>query len=961
MDSRNIKRAFLGCATLLALLLGALPTGQARAADMTTAQAGAHPSHTQNNGARVALACAECHAPVCSPTGSKNIVFGPLATSGGAAPTYNASTKTCSNVYCHGSNGRTVSWTYVDVSVVKPLTTECAMCHGYPPASASGHPVVTTCNGCHSSTVKPDGTVDVTGGFHLNGSLNFSGNGTGACNGCHGTSTTNGMPDYASSSSKANSHAEHSTHNCSVCHADTTTDGTTIKAESTAHMNGAFNVVPGPGASFVYSFASPGGSCSNVSCHYGAGGTWGAKWPSHVAQLGSGDVLVFSNGNTDHGAGFTSVQDCATCHEASLVAQHGSKCALCHSGSSPPANSLIGSWKRTCSEGACHLSIHDGMQDDHFMMWQDTSTACARCHDGVGEHPGAAYPCSQCHSAALTVAAVGDHLAPTTTSNALGTYVGDAAIHLTATDAGTAGVSVTWYSLDGKRWNLGTDVSVGAPASGTKAHTLAFYSADHAMNVEAVNSVAFTVQAVAAVDTTPPTTSSSFNPAANAYFRTAQTVNLTATDAGSGVKTTYYRIDSGSFGTGSAFTVSGDGVHTFSYYSVDNANNTETTHVSNSFRIDTVAPVTASTATAGATYVGGQTFTLTATDTGGSGVAGTWYKLDAGAYTAGASIAVAAPASGSASHTLSWYSVDNAGNQEATKSVAFTVQAPVVDTTPPTTTSSFNPAAGASYKAGQPVTLTAADAGSGVKSTYYKIDAGAFVQGTSFTVTGDGLHTFSYYSVDNANNTETTRVSSSFRIDTVAPTTTINATPGLTYIGQQVFSLAAADTGSGVASTSYKLDGALTFTVGTVIAVAAPASGSAAHTISWYSLDNAGNQEATKSVTFTVAAQVAAGGTTTLSFRTNASFGGWSYVTWEVHDAAGNVVNDVDGNPCTWWNDDPGHPSSMWRDYVVPAGVAYTMYGDWGPMPDGPNEDAATRDVTAAEAAPGATVTWWWY
>ena len=143
--------------------------------------------------------------------------------------------------------------------------------------------------------------------------------------------------------------------------------------------------------------------------------------------------------------------------------------------------------------------------------------------------------------------------------------------------------------------------------------------------------------------------------------------------------------------------------------------------------------------------------------------------------------------------------------------------------------------------------------------------------------------------------------------------------------------------------------------------VAAPASGSASHTLSWYSLDIAGNQEATKSVTFTLLPAPVVTGTTTLSFRTNASFGGWSYVTWEVHDAAGNVVNDVNGNPCSWWNDDPGHPSSMWMDYVVPAGVAYTMYGAWGPMPDGPDEDTGTRDVTAAEAAPGATITWWWY
>ena len=126
MASRKITRAILGCATLLALVFGALSTSQALAADMTTARPGLTRATPRTTGRAVALACAECHAPVCSPTGSKNIVFGALATSGGAAPRTTPARKTCSNVYCHGPNGTTVNWTYVDVSVVRPLTTECA-------------------------------------------------------------------------------------------------------------------------------------------------------------------------------------------------------------------------------------------------------------------------------------------------------------------------------------------------------------------------------------------------------------------------------------------------------------------------------------------------------------------------------------------------------------------------------------------------------------------------------------------------------------------------------------------------------------------------------------------------------------------------------------------------------------------------------------------------------------------
>jgi hypothetical protein len=372
------------------------------------------------------------------------------------------------------------------------------------------------------------------------------------------------------------------------------------------------------------------------------------------------------------------------------------------------------------------------------------------------------------------------------------------------------------------------------------------------------------IRVIAKADTTPPATTSSFNPAAGSVYGANQPVTLTASDnsGGSGVKATYYKIDAGSWLSGTTFTVTGDGLHTFSYYSVDNANNTETTHVSAQFRIDTTAPSTTCDAVAAHTYTGSQTFTLTPTDTSGSGVASTFWQLDStsGAWTSGTSVAVAAPSSGTASHTLYWYSRDAAGNTEVTKSVAFTVQAPTVaDTTPPTTTSSFTPASGSVYGANQPVTLTASDnsGGSGVKATYYKIDAGSWLSGTTFTVTGDGLHTFSYYSVDNANNTETTHVSAQFRIDTTAPSTTCDAVAAHTYTGSQTFTLTPTDTsGSGVASTYWQLDSTSgVWTSGTSVAVAAPSSGTLSHTLYFYSRNAAGNTETpNKQVQFFVSA-----------------------------------------------------------------------------------------------------------
>ena len=697
-----------------------------------------------------------------------------------------------------------------------------------------------------------------------------------------------------------------------------------------------------------------------------------ASWRGIHSAWGSssGEVTVFAAANSDHAAvPWTTRLTCASCHPMNLMAQHGRQCQICHA-TGGPAEQLVGRWNGTCSAGACHASVHAASGSDHFGVYWNSSASCDLCHTQGGTFPGPADRCGNCHSASITEAAFGDTTPPVTTSDAQPVYVGGGAIHLTATDAGSGVALTSYYHLTHNRWEIGTDPYIGqVPTSGPGIqYTLRFYSIDRAGNKEAEKSVTYLVKPVPVADTTPPVTTPNIFPPAGYAYDANQPITLAATDAGSGVQATSYRIDAGSWQTGTSFTVT-EGLHTFSYYSVDNAGNQETIHVSNPFRVDTIAPATTCSAQAGGTYLGAQTFTLSPTDVNGSGVSpgtgvsGTWWRLDgsgAAPYTAGTSIPVPAPASGSASHTINWYSIDVAGNWEAMKAVTFTVQAAgPVDTTPPTTTSSFNPTANAIFSSNQAVTLTPADnvGGSGVKATYYWIDTGSHVTGTSFTIT-QGLHTFSYYSVDNANNTELTKTSSSFCVDSSKPVTTSTAGNGATYTGAQTFSLSATDVGcAGVASTWYKLDGGA-FTSGTSIQVTAPASGSASHTLSWYSIDRAGNQEATQSVTFTVQAAAVSGQPITLSFRTNASFGGWSYVLWEVHDTAGNVVNDVNGNACTWWNDDPGHPSSMWMDYVVPSGVDYVMYGAWGPMPDGPDVETATNPVSSTQP-PGTTVTWW--
>ena len=69
-----------------------------------------------------------------------------------------------------------------------------------------------------------------------------------------------------------------------------------------------------------------------------------------------------------------------------------------------------------------------------------------------------------------------------------------------------------------------------------------------------------------------------------------------------------------------------------------------------------------------------------------------------------------------------------------------------------------------------PVTLTLApsDASSGVAGTTWSLDGGAAQPGTSVPVSGDGTHTVTYFSTDNAGNAEAARTAT-VRIDGTAP------------------------------------------------------------------------------------------------------------------------------------------------------------------------------------------------
>ncbi|MFD5405958.1 OmpL47-type beta-barrel domain-containing protein [Streptomyces griseorubiginosus] len=267
------------------------------------------------------------------------------------------------------------------------------------------------------------------------------------------------------------------------------------------------------------------------------------------------------------------------------------------------------------------------------------------------------------------------------TQNAQGQYVGSATVALTATDeAGGSGVERIEYAIgDTGAWQPYTAPVV---VDQVGDHTVRYRAVDRAGNVSAEQSAAFTVVPPPSDDTVPPDTSATVSGEKNpdgTYIDMA-TVTVSASDTGSGVNTIEYAVNSG---TWQPYTmpvmVHQVGSHTVRYRATDKAGNVAA-EKSAAFTVvaaapqDTVPPVTGvtvdGTRNSDGAYVGNARVTVSATDTGGSGVAGIAYSIDAGPYLAYTAPVVVDRAG---THTLAYRATDKAGNSSAARTVTFTV------------------------------------------------------------------------------------------------------------------------------------------------------------------------------------------------------------------------------------------------------------------------------------------------
>lgn len=342
-------------------------------------------------------------------------------------------------------------------------------------------------------------------------------------------------------------------------------------------------------------------------------------------------------------------------------------------------------------------------------------------------------------SPAIEASTTIDTMPPATTvgvSGNLGTggwYTSAVTITLTVVEA-TSGIASTRYRIDGVAWQ-----AYAGPfqIAGEGAHTVEFFSTDLAGNSEIVQRVDFRV------DTVAPATNATLGGTlgTNGWRVTTVTVSLAAADNGSGVAETAYQLDGGSWLAYSGpFAVAGEGAHSLAFASTDAAGNLETTGWVE-FKIDRTPPLSDSTLSGSLGsndwYVSHPTVAFTASDAL-SGLASTQVRVDGGAWQAYASVITVA---GEGSHTVEYYSIDAAGNQEASRSITLKV-----DTLPPEVAITSPARDDRLHTSSVAATWTRSDGGSGISGCTIAVDGGAAspASGTSRVFDGlaDGAHRF---------------------------------------------------------------------------------------------------------------------------------------------------------------------------------------------------------------------------
>jgi predicted CxxxxCH...CXXCH cytochrome family protein len=393
----------LACSTCHGNASNAAPPQSAGGLTATTeVTVGAHQTHLKDGASRAAVDCTECHVvpktvddPGHIDASPAEVVFGPLATRGGVTPDWDRNAATCSNVYCHGAKtaggtNKTPQWTKVDGTQAA-----CGTCHGKPPPFP--HPVLTDCSQCHPLTVRADGTIDIAGGHHIDGTLDVK----VTCASCHGNASNNAPPHSTSGGTATTDIAvgAHQAHlldgamrkaiSCTECHIvpATVNDPGHIDNPTATVTFGALSTTGGLGAQWDRTTAT----CSNVYCHGPTTRGGSNKTPQWTLVDGSQAACGTCHGNPPPSP-HPQLGTCNRCHPATVKADGTIDTA--------GGKHVDGVVDVTLTCGSCH-----GSGATNFAPPISTTGATATTDVGVGAHQShvvdgpmrQAVACNECH------------------------------------------------------------------------------------------------------------------------------------------------------------------------------------------------------------------------------------------------------------------------------------------------------------------------------------------------------------------------------------------------------------------------------------------------------------------------------------------------------------------------------------------------------------------------------------
>ena len=340
-------------------------------------------------------------------------------------------------------------------------------------------------------------------------------------------------------------------------------------------------------------------------------------------------------------------------------------------------------------------------------------------------------------------------------------------------------------------------VSNTATVSGTGAHTLYTSAIDAAGNRTDVSMPVNVDNTLPVDNTTVPV----------GWQQDAADLTLAGTDADSGVANVVWQVDSGTVtpgNVGDVLHITANGTHTLKTYVLDNAGN-QSSLKTQTFSVDSAGPADTTTVPAGWVTTASTAVTISAADTGGSGVAQIEWQIpeDARSGTQMSGTSIPLTITGEGVHTLRVRLTD--GQSHVTGWTDHVIR---IDSTLPvdntSVSSSWQPMASLN------VTVHGTDPSpaSGVDHIDYKLDGvPATVTGDTgvVAVSGQGEHTLETRISDVAGNS-TGWVPHTIRLDSTAPdnTTPVAATAWRNTQYQVV--LNGNDSLSGVAAVQWRVD-----------------------------------------------------------------------------------------------------------------------------------------------------------